>query len=41
MGAPRLPLIDTGVGGLEIFGRHEPEGILDDAGGVMFITHRF
>ena len=36
-----LLLVDAGVDGPGILPRHPPEGILDDAGGVMFIAHHF
>ena len=41
LGAKGLPLIDAGVGGFGTSGGHLPEGVLDDAWGVMFIAHHF
>ena len=36
-----LLLIDTGIGSAPVLQGHLPEGILDDARGVMFIAHHF
>ena len=35
-----LLVIDAGVDSLWILVSHSPEGVLDDAGGIMFIAHQ-